>query len=313
MTDDQVFAWAFHEEEYKQAMELVAEISAFLSLPAEKPSELDIKKKRLGSARSRLDEIITGLAADPSVPRQMIDEVRRCRDAAELVGLPAESQSLSAPLPAVFVQVQLSCVQANQGPATESVSSAQAKVEQPLPSEPPPAPAPTASVELERCPIEQPELEPLPELGLASGDLLISRANTRELVGSAAVALRDFPRLMLCDKLYRLRLRSDTSAPVFLAMYLGIPRVRGQIELSATGASSSMLNIGQSTILELDVAVPPSDELAAITVFVDRETAKIDELVAEAQSAINLLQERRTALISAAVTGQIDVRGLASC
>ena len=153
-----------------------------------------------------------------------------------------------------------------------------------------------------------PELEPLPELGLASGDVLISRANTRELVGSAAVALRDYSRLMLCDKLYRLRLRADTCMPVFLAWYLGIPRVRGQIELSATGASSSMLNIGQSTILELDVAVPPSDEQTAITVCVDRETARIDALVAEAQSAITLLQERRTALISAAVTGRIDVR-----
>jgi type I restriction enzyme S subunit len=153
-----------------------------------------------------------------------------------------------------------------------------------------------------------PELEPLPELGLACGDLLISRANTRELVGSAAVALQDFPRLMLCDKLYRLRLRSDTCAPVYLAMYLGIPRVRGQIELSATGASSSMLNIGQSTILELDVAVPPPDEQTAIATFLDHETARIDALTAEAQSTITLLQERRTALISAAVTGQIDVR-----
>ena len=39
------------------------------------------------------------------------------------------------------------------------------------------------------------------------------------------------------------------------------------------------------------------------------ETAKLDTLTAEAQRAIDLLQERRTALISAAVTGQIDVRG----
>jgi type I restriction enzyme S subunit len=40
-------------------------------------------------------------------------------------------------------------------------------------------------------------------------------------------------------------------------------------------------------------------------------TNKIDALTAEAQRAIDLLQERRTALISAAVTGKIDVRGLA--
>jgi type I restriction enzyme S subunit len=44
----------------------------------------------------------------------------------------------------------------------------------------------------------------------------------------------------------------------------------------------------------------------------DRETGEFDALAAEAQKAIDLLQERRTALISAAVTGQIDVRKLAA-
>ena len=47
----------------------------------------------------------------------------------------------------------------------------------------------------------------------------------------------------------------------------------------------------------------------AIAAFLDHETAKLDALTAEAQRAIDLLQERRTALISAAVTGKIDVRG----
>lgn len=153
-----------------------------------------------------------------------------------------------------------------------------------------------------------PELEPMPELGMASGDLLISRANTRELVGSAAVVLRDYSKLMLCDKLYRLRLHPDVCAPEFLALYLGTPRARGQIELSATGASSSMLNIGQSTILELNIAVPPSDEQSAIVAFLATETTKLDSLKTESEGAITLLKERRSALISAAVTGQIDVR-----
>src|SRR5690606_21276924 len=48
-------------------------------------------------------------------------------------------------------------------------------------------------------------LRPEIELTIREGDLLISRANTRELVGRAAVAERNFPNLLLCDKLYRLR------------------------------------------------------------------------------------------------------------
>jgi type I restriction enzyme S subunit len=155
------------------------------------------------------------------------------------------------------------------------------------------------------------ELEPIPSLGISAGDLLISRANTRELVGSAAVAQRDYSNLLLCDKLYRLRFQRNVCSPVFIALYLCTGMVRGQIELSATGASSSMVNIAQSTILELDIALPDFYEQQAITAFLESEAARFDTLTAEAERAIDLLQERRTALISAAVTGQIDVRSAA--
>ena len=60
------------------------------------------------------------------------------------------------------------------------------------------------------------------------------------------------------------------------------------------------------------IALPPTDEQSAIVRYLDSELAKFDTLTAEAQRAIDLLQERRTALISAAVTGQIDVRGVRS-
>ncbi len=60
------------------------------------------------------------------------------------------------------------------------------------------------------------------------------------------------------------------------------------------------------------IAIPTTDEQQTITAFLDSETAKLDTLTAEAKRGIELLQERRTALISAAVTGKIDVRGLVS-
>jgi type I restriction enzyme S subunit len=60
----------------------------------------------------------------------------------------------------------------------------------------------------------------------------------------------------------------------------------------------------------MQVTAPPLAEQTAIAAFLDQETARFDTLTAEAQRAIDLLQERRTALISAAVTGQIDVRNM---
>jgi type I restriction enzyme, S subunit len=154
-----------------------------------------------------------------------------------------------------------------------------------------------------------PDLTPLPELSISAGDLLISRANTRELVGSAAVASADHHNLMLCDKLYRLRVDAGRCLPTFLSLFLGTEQVRGQIELAATGASSSMLNISQSTILELCLALPSMAEQQELLQAVDVSVAQLDQLVSEAVLSIELLRERRSALISAAVTGQIDVRG----
>lgn len=156
-----------------------------------------------------------------------------------------------------------------------------------------------------------PELTAIPELSIRRGDVLVSRANTRELVGSAVVSESDFPHHLLCDKLYRLNVESDLCLPEYLATFLSTPHARGEIELAATGASSSMVNIGQSTLTEMFMPLPPIAEQHEIATFITSESAKADELTAAATRAIDLLQERRAALISAAVTGKIDVRGMA--
>ncbi|KWT65084.1 restriction endonuclease subunit S [Comamonas testosteroni] len=146
------------------------------------------------------------------------------------------------------------------------------------------------------------ELQPMPQYALKRGDLLISRANTRELVGSAAVVQDDLDNLLLCDKLYRLRANEGMNQAKYLAYFLGTREARSQIELDATGASSSMLNIGQSAILDLLMPRPSAAEQAAITTFLDRETAKIDALIADQEKLITLLAEKRQATISHAVT-----------
>ena len=71
-------------------------------------------------------------------------------------------------------------------------------------------------------------------------------------------------------------------------------------------------SIEHTYLTETVIPLPPITEQQAIVAFLDRETTKLDTLTAEAKTAITLLQERRSALISAAVTGKIDVRGLVS-
>ncbi len=154
------------------------------------------------------------------------------------------------------------------------------------------------------------DLTPIPELGIAAGDVLISRANTRELVGGAACVSVDHRNLLLCDKLYRLRLNDTTCLPEWLAIYLRTDAARGQIELAASGASQSMVNIGQGTILDLPIPLPLVAEQRVLVDEIEARSRDLDTLTTEAHRAIALLRERRAALISAAVTGKIDVRGV---
>jgi len=76
-----------------------------------------------------------------------------------------------------------------------------------------------------------------------------------------------------------------------------------------TGALHPHLNCGN--VKDLYVPLPPLAEQNEIVAACEETTEKLDGLIAEAQAAITLLHERRTALIYAAVTGKIDVRGLA--
>jgi len=145
-------------------------------------------------------------------------------------------------------------------------------------------------------------LEPLPDLSIRQGDVLVSRANTRELVGSVAVAERDYEQLMLCDKLYRLRVDEQRCDAAFLAGSLSTPAARGVIEATASGASSSMLNIGQAAITGLFIAVPPLREQQQLVSLVRSEAVKIDSLIEEQRRLIDLLKEKRQASISQAVT-----------
>ena len=71
-----------------------------------------------------------------------------------------------------------------------------------------------------------------------------------------------------------------------------------------------MQRISRSTLGQVRFAFPGFVEQQAIAAHLDTETNKIDSLIHHALEAISLFKERRSALITAAVTGQIDVRGL---
>ena len=151
------------------------------------------------------------------------------------------------------------------------------------------------------------ELQPDMTCVLRKGDVLMSRANTKELVGMTALVDDDYPQLMLCDKLYRLELKQDWVLPEYAVLALRSDCSRRQIELGASGASSSMQNISQDVVRELLVAFPSLDEQRAIVDKASQIREACGALAGHVTQHIDSLREYRSSLISAAVTGQLDL------
>ncbi|MGA2855123.1 MAG: restriction endonuclease subunit S [Verrucomicrobiota bacterium] len=150
-------------------------------------------------------------------------------------------------------------------------------------------------------------LEPATEYEIKPGDMLMSRANTTELLGSTALIREVRPRLLLCDKLYRLNVNETDLEKEFLFFFLRSPAGHFEFERDATGTSASMQNIGQDSVRNLWLPVPSLDEQRAIVAHISAETAKLDALRAATEQTIALLKERRAALIAAAVTGKLCI------
>ena len=108
----------------------------------------------------------------------------------------------------------------------------------------------------------------------------------------------------------KLSLDADLINANFAVEVIKTPVMRSWLSLSSVG--STMDNLNATILGELPMTVPPLEEQAEILRTLCFTTEKLDQLIALAERGIPLERERRAALISAAVTGKIDVRDLAA-
>jgi type I restriction enzyme S subunit len=104
------------------------------------------------------------------------------------------------------------------------------------------------------------EYQPDERHKIKRGDLIISRANTLELVGAVVRVADDFPMRLLSDKTLRLVVNEEMVLPDYLLTILKRPEARSHIENNATGTSDSMGNISQKTINSIPVPVLTFDK-----------------------------------------------------
>lgn len=133
--------------------------------------------------------------------------------------------------------------------------------------------------------------------------LLVSRMNTMNLVGKAVTVDRHLPDVYLPDRLWAV----EVEVPRYVYWWTRSQSYREQIRGLAVGASDSMKTLSQQAFRGITLPVPSVPQQDAVAAQLDESAELTGALKAELQEAKVVLEERRAALISAAVTGQVDV------
>jgi type I restriction enzyme S subunit len=140
------------------------------------------------------------------------------------------------------------------------------------------------------------------ELKARRGDILIcSRNGSRALIGKNAVIEEEHESMTF-----------GAFMTVFRSIFSPFLRwvFRSQLFEAQAGAfmSSTINQLTSSTLCSMEIALPPECEQLEIARYLERTVSQIDDLINEAVRAVELLAERRAAVICSAVTGEIDVR-----
>ena len=138
---------------------------------------------------------------------------------------------------------------------------------------------------------------------LREGDVLLARSGAT--VGKTFIYRKEWGKACFAGYLIRLRCNRDLLLPDFLFAFTQSHIYWSQIRGGTIQAT--IQNFSAEKYGGILLPLPPPTEQHSIVVYLDGETAKIDELSSTVKKNVKLLQERRAALISAAVTGQIHV------
>lgn len=142
---------------------------------------------------------------------------------------------------------------------------------------------------------------------LRSGDVLMTEGGDRDKLGRGCIWTAPVDLCLHQNHVFAVRCR-DSLMNAFLVYVLDSQVARNYFH--ATGKQTTNLAATNSSIVKnFRFGLPPVAEQLEILTYLDRETAEIDAAIADAREAITLSKERRAAMISAAVTGKIDVRG----
>lgn len=139
---------------------------------------------------------------------------------------------------------------------------------------------------------------------IASGDLLLSRANTSELVGATVLVGDCRDRLLLSDKSMRLITKPNVDRR-WLRYCLGSPALRAQMSAVATGTSDSMRNISQAKVRALQVRAPAPSFQRTVAAEMSERLAAASRLGDDLAMAVRKASALRRSILATGFSGQL--------
>jgi len=140
---------------------------------------------------------------------------------------------------------------------------------------------------------------------LKKGELLITRSNTRELVGHVAIYDGTPPKAICCDLIMKMQVDPTKTDLRFVYFYLRSPEMRSYITSRAQGASSTMKKIGKQVVQNIPIPVPSLEKQKSTAGMLDAletETQRLESIYQQKLAALDALKK---SLLHQAFSGQL--------
>lgn len=145
------------------------------------------------------------------------------------------------------------------------------------------------------------------KLLLKEDDFLLTRSNTRELVGQVCIVSGIDEQTIFSDLIYRISFNTEFILPEFALFVMQAPQMRQQISRDAHGSSSTMVKITHKDIVNWEIPMPILDEQRQIVNKLKKVDKAIESTIKKKERIIEKLQEYKKSLIYEVVTGKKEV------
>lgn len=148
-------------------------------------------------------------------------------------------------------------------------------------------------------------LNPRLQHELKKGDLLITRAGPRVRVGVCCMIKNTRPKLINCDKVYRLRINQEIAVPEYIELILNSPKYSEEINRMKSGISDSGVNLTQKVFKQILIPLPKIDEQLEIVQKIESKLSVIDKLEQTVNQSLIKTQALRKSILKLAFEGKL--------